>query len=445
MAVTTTQTTTTAPAAAAATGAGMKRVFSRSRTSSVASATPAASAKANSDFVLSEADMKNVRIVVPADIAVLAGGREKTQAPPSTLYGGLSSENKARVAVTQSFALSPYKMLVEYKVARIVGFGSNGVVLAASCVASSTPVAIKVIYKSRASSKYIKNPNEVDVLKFVNQQIEQTNQNEPSNIITYIEDWQDANHFYLVTELFGSDWLAASPASSDEMNPLLFKAVFENAPPVKISLPFSAGSSDLWAWSYAHRAHVWETSHQAHSMLPLRPIKQLMKQLATALARMHTLGFYHGDIKVENVLVQSGGGEGPEIKLADFGHAKHSSFGIKCYGTQEVSVPEFLADCPYVPETLDGRACDIFALGMVMFVLLNESGELPRAVKAVKSGKLGYNQLMHSNQDNGLFPFDAIADADVYSQNLLDGMCCIDPTLRMTIDQVLVHPWLSDV
>ncbi|KAJ3128507.1 Serine/threonine-protein kinase dclk3 [Physocladia obscura] len=444
MAVTAMQTATAVTTAA--TGAGVKRAFSRSRTSSVASVAPTTaavttSANANSDFAMSEAEMKNVRIVVPADIAALAGGRDKTQTSPSTLYGGLSSENKARVAVAQSFALSPFKMLVKYKVARIVGFGSNGVVLAASSIELSTPVAIKVIYKSHVSSKLIRNPTEIDVLKSIN---DQTKDNESSNIITYIEDWQDANHFYLVTELFGSDWLAASPASSDEMDPLVFKAVFENTPSVKISLPFSAGSSDLWAWSYAHRAHVWETSHQTHSMLPLRPIKQLIKQLANALSKIHHLGFYHGDIKVENVLVQSGGDNGPEIKLADFGHSKHSSFGIKCYGTQEVSVPEFLADCPYIPEMLDGRASDIFALGMVMFVVLNESGELPRAVKAIKSGKLGYDQLMHNNQDNGLFPFDAITDADVYSQNLLDGMCCIDPTLRLTIDQVLVHPWLSD-
>ncbi|ORY46848.1 kinase-like protein [Rhizoclosmatium globosum] len=397
-------------------------LFGLSKTSSASSTTSTATSTTSS---------ATARIAVPPGLAALASPKTKS----AGLYSTLSSEEKARVAVATAFKLSPHKLVRSFAVKRIIGFGSNGVVLAATL--NAAPVAIKIIYKNKVSFNDAI-PPEIEVLKYINSASATRN----SHILHYVEDWQDENHFYLVTELHGNDWLACAPSTSseDSLAPLTFKATYENAS-FTVTLPFSAGSSDLWAWSYAHRAHMYST--ESHTMLPLHPVKQIIKQTALALQEMHSLGFYHGDVKIENVLVASGGSHGPQVRLADFGHTKHSSYGIKSYGTQEVSPPEFLQDSPYSTTDLDGRAADVFALGMVLYVLLNDHGELPSAVKKVKSGKVGYDCLVSHQQ--GYYPLDTISELDDSAWNLLFAMTRVDPSTRVTIDQVLAHPFFSDV
>ncbi|KAJ3342879.1 Serine/threonine-protein kinase dclk3 [Entophlyctis luteolus] len=383
----------------------------------------------------------HARIIAPSDLSALAKAASVTAS--KALYQGLSSEQKARVAVAQAFALSPAKLLVTYSVKRIIGFGSNGVVLAATL--NGEPVAIKIIYKTKAALKTAQIPSEICVLK----QLTGTN-GSCSRLLKYIDDWQDSSHFYLVTELFGSDWMSSSASAPDPGNlekhsPLVFKAVFENIT-AKVSLDFAAGTSDLWAWTYAHRCHIWESSARQHTFLPLEPIKSIVAETSRALLEMHSLGFFHGDVKIENVLVQSSGRSNAlqTTRLADFGHAKHVSHGIRAYGTHEVSPPEFLPDSPFqmFSGSVDGRAADVFALGMVLYVLLNESGELPSAVRAIRGHELGYSEL--ALEEGGSFPFDELAEVDALAMNLLNGMCRVDPRERLTIAEVLKHPWLAD-
>ncbi|KAJ3205478.1 hypothetical protein HDU82_005171 [Entophlyctis luteolus] len=385
------------------------------------------------------------QIIIPPELAKLAAVKQgKSQ------YANLDSESKARLAVARAFALSSSKLLNTYRVARIVGFGSNGAVLAATL--NTKPVAIKIIYKAKVSSNVQPVPSEIEVLKQLNSVSGAATAAAQTNLLRYVDDWQDSHHFYMVTELFGSDWLAAaagtSAGASEKLAPLSFQAIY-NGLTIPVSLNFSAGTSDLWAWAYAHRAHVWSVSNHEHSYLPIRPIKQIIRQTAAALSEMHSRGFYHGDIKVENVLVQSDSAPAgavappaPRVRLADFGHAKHHTQGIVSYGTQEVSPPELLHDAPIPAAHLDGRAADVFALGIVLFMLLNESGELPRVVKSVKSGRIGYEALLR--EDSGFFPFDSLNDIDADGVSLLDGMCMVDPARRLTIEQVLAHPWLAD-
>ncbi|KAJ3015828.1 UNVERIFIED_CONTAM: hypothetical protein HDU68_012556 [Siphonaria sp. JEL0065] len=364
-------------------------------------------------------------IKVPPGLAALSTSASKQK----VLYANLNSEDKARLAVVNAFKEST-QFTTKYDAKRIIGFGSNGVVLAATH--GSTVVAIKIIYKNKASV-HASTPAEIEVLKHLSLNSASTT----SKLLKHIDDWQDVNHFYVVTELFGSDWLAATSAvEPDCLHPLVFRANNTN-----ISLPFSAGSSDLWAWSYAHRTHIFAT--EGHSMLPLHPVKAIVKQIAIALNEMHTKGFYHGDVKIENVLIQSGGKLGPQTRLADFGHTKHASFGIKSYGTQEVSPPEFLSDSSFSSQEIDGRAADVFALGMVLYVLLNNHGELPSAVKEVKKGCVGYERLVSLR--DGEYPLDDITDLDDEAWDLLFAMTRIDPTSRVTIHQVLSHPFFADV
>ncbi|KAI8616632.1 kinase-like domain-containing protein [Chytriomyces sp. MP71] len=350
------------------------------------------------------------------------------------LYANLGSEEKARIAIINAAIQSPEKLLSAYKLHRVIGFGSNGVVASAQD-SLGRAVALKVIYKERASTAPTAIPPEVEVLSYLGE-------GQSDNLLQFVEHWQDSHHHYLVTELFGADWSQAVPANlSDTLRPLVFKTSYKSRTTIH-NLPFNSGSSDLWSWAWAHRMHVQTT--EGHSLLPVQPVKDLVRQVAQGLQFLHQRGFYHGDVKVENILVQDTAREGG-VKLADFGHANHASMGIRQYGTAELSAPEFLADSPFRHHmTLDGRAADVFALGMVLYMLLSEQGTLPSAVYAMMGSKAtGWEHLVLS--DGGEYPLDSLADVDDHDAvwSLLLGMVRVDPGQRLTVEQVLSHPWFS--
>ncbi|KAI8611210.1 kinase-like domain-containing protein [Chytriomyces sp. MP71] len=374
-----------------------------------------------------------VKVSAPPALNALAS---QSAASSKYLYANLESEEKARIAVINAAIQSPEKFLSAYKLHRVIGFGSNGVVASAQDF-QGRAVAVKVIYKERVSHAPTAVPPEVEVLSHLSEE------GHSDNLLQFVEHWQDSHHHYLVTELFGADWSQAAPANpSDTLRPLVFKTSYKARITIH-NLPFSAGSSDLWSWAWAHRAHVQRT--EGHSLLPLQPVKDVVRQVAQGLQFLHQRGFYHGDVKVENILVQDTAHEGG-VKLADFGHANHASMGIRQYGTAELSAPEFLADSPFRHHvTVDGRAADVFALGMVLYMLLSEQGTLPSSVYALMGSQAtGWEHLLHV--EGGEYPLDSLADVDSRDAvwSLLRGMVRVDPGQRLTVEQVLSHPWFSD-
>ncbi|ORY46924.1 kinase-like protein [Rhizoclosmatium globosum] len=370
-------------------------MFSTTNTASVSSSSSSSSKHSSTSSANS--------VTKTTTAAATTTSADKNQKP---LYSGLNSEAMARMAVYSAFTQSPNQLISKYKVQKIIGFGSNGVVLAAFF--NATPVAIKIIYKSKTSTN-APVPAEIDILK-------QFGSNSAStHLLQYIEDWQDQSAFYVVTELHGADWLKNTGSST--LRPVTFGLTHNNVF-LRLSLPISTGSSDLWAWSYAHRAHMYATT--GSPILPLEPVKKIVKQ-------------------IENILV----GQNTSVRLADFGHAKHASLGIKHYGTLEVSAPEFLPDSHFVSGELDGRAADVFALGIVLFSLVNATGEVPSVVRQVLAGQVGYAALVSC--DFGEYPLDEVPDLDEDGWDLLFAMTRVDPTTRVSITQVLAHPFFADV
>ncbi|KAJ3231494.1 hypothetical protein HDU81_003720 [Chytriomyces hyalinus] len=335
-------------------------------------------------------------------------------------WNGLNSEQRARVAVLNAFRYCPSAFLETYVIHRVIGFGSNGVVLAAESTVTGDSVAIKVIYKKRQGRKNDPLPSEIVLLKELC--------NVSQFILRYLDCWQDVNHYYMVTELFGNNWNDVYSSSNTELHPIILRSM--NSEMYVFSM--AVGCSDLYSWSFAYRCKFFNMT--GYSMLPMKPVKFIVRQIAAALYHLHKRGYYHGDIKQENILVQLPDApqnpneradvDRPRIRLADFGHARQASLGCARYGTRATSAPEFNKSSIFHADELelDGRCGDVFALGLILYSLLGSTGELPSS----------------DGMDD-----DDIPDLEDAAWELLDAMCCPDPAKRIKIDQVLVNEWLS--
>ena len=154
--------------------------------------------------------------------------------------------------------------------------------------------------------------------------------------------------------------------------------------------------------------------------------KRIFKQIVLAVRYLHSQNVIHRDLKPENVLLT----EDNSIKLIDFGlsniHADqplHDRCGSPCY-----IAPEALTTEEYF-----GKPADVWALGVILYALVD--GSLPWNYQ---DGRVMFRQIT-----TGEFPMPAQISAEC--QNLLRGILYPDPAKRLTIEEILVHPWLFGV
>ncbi|KAJ3126991.1 hypothetical protein HK100_009986 [Physocladia obscura] len=363
------------------------------------------------------------------------------------LYKGLCSESKVRQALPNAFSssITAKKLTSDYKIAGIVGYGSNGVVLAVYDK-KMNPMAVKIIYKTHQSSITVDRPHEIFILEIL------TRQGVSPQILQFHESWQDEFHHYMVTEYVGNCWL------DDSVKLIEFdvKSV-PLAPNLPTSILASSGSTDLWAWSYSKRLESLQNEN--HTNLQLHVVKAIIKEIAIALHYLHVAGFYHGDVKSENIICdlqppptrqdQQQDQSIPEIILADFGHARRHRTPMKFYGTPDVSPPEFLADSPFLKASsgVQGAFADVFALGIVLYMLVSQNGDGPRCMQLVREGRVSFFELLESN--GGDFPFENSVQGRDNEElgagfwDLIKKMCRINPSERIQMADVALHAWLN--
>ncbi|KAF3159593.1 hypothetical protein EYR41_002446 [Orbilia oligospora] len=147
--------------------------------------------------------------------------------------------------------------------------------------------------------------------------------------------------------------------------------------------------------------------------------RSIFQQVAQALQHLHTKALVvHRDVKDENVVLD---GEG-RIKLIDFGSAayiKNGPFDV-FVGTIDYASPEVLKGKSY-----RGKEQDIWALGVLLYTIIYK--------------------------ENPFYNIDEIMDHDIRipwstsddSIDLIKGMLNRDVEKRLTISQVLEHPWCT--
>ena len=155
--------------------------------------------------------------------------------------------------------------------------------------------------------------------------------------------------------------------------------------------------------------------------------KNIFKQLMETIKFLHSIGIVHRDIKPDNILIELDN----TIKLCDFGVSKEVKEGqllMDSCGTPAFVAPEILKDSPYNP-----YMTDIWSSGVVLYAMI--TGFFP--FRGVNESDL------HRNILSGAFP--KLKDVSNELKDLLNKILEVNPNKRITIEDILKHPWLNDV
>jgi calcium-dependent protein kinase len=156
----------------------------------------------------------------------------------------------------------------------------------------------------------------------------------------------------------------------------------------------------------------------------------IMKKLFLAVNHLHGMGICHRDLKPENCLFVEKDSVS-EIKIIDF--------GLSIKRVDVTTMASFVGTPYYVaPEIIAGRygmECDVWSLGVVMFVLL--SGVQP-------FDGLGLYHVL-KKISTGDYTFDPVLWQPVSStaKDLVSRMLTVSPAKRITLLEALSHPWFQ--
>ena len=188
--------------------------------------------------------------------------------------------------------------------------------------------------------------------------------------------------------------------------------------------------------------------------MPENQIRSLIYQTATGLAYMHKHGFFHRDLKPENLLVHK-----DIVKIADFGLARE--IRSRPPYTDYVSTRWYRAPEILLKSTNYNSPVDIFALGCIMAELymlaplFNGASEMDQIYKVCSilgtpsnntwgegyrlAAQMGFN----FPQFNPVPLSSMIPNASSEAIQLITEMLRYDPHKRPTAQQVLQHPYFS--
>ncbi|PIC16357.1 hypothetical protein B9Z55_022992 [Caenorhabditis nigoni] len=147
-------------------------------------------------------------------------------------------------------------------------------------------------------------------------------------------------------------------------------------------------------------------------------------ETAAAVSYLHNKGIVHRDLKTENILL----GKDSKIKLIDFGFSNFQTpdqlLNTWC-GSPPYAAPELLLGNSY-----DGMKADIWSMGVLLYILV--TGGFPFGSESV-------NDLKRSVLSGVVkIPYWV----SVECADFIRKMLVLNPTKRMTIQNVLAHRWM---
>jgi serine/threonine protein kinase len=160
-----------------------------------------------------------------------------------------------------------------------------------------------------------------------------------------------------------------------------------------------------------------------------REAKTFFIEICQGVKYLQSKNIIHRDLKFENILIDFNN----NLKLADFGLAKmieETSLTMTTCGSTHIMAPEIFKRQPY------GKASDIWSLGVILFGMLSGDECIFKNVNRAE-----YEERMKHFKTLTL-PAD-LHDLSNEAKDLLLKILNPDPAKRLSVDQILEHPWLS--
>ena len=153
--------------------------------------------------------------------------------------------------------------------------------------------------------------------------------------------------------------------------------------------------------------------------------KTIFFQLISAIYYIHRFNIVHRDVKVENILFDGA----RNVRLIDFGlsflkNDQHNIMHTQC-GSINYAAPEMIKGGIY------SENVDVWSAGVVLYTMI--VGKLPFNDENMQ--KLMHN-IVFSEPEYPLTMSHPLHD-------LLEKMLCKDPESRISLREILCHPWVS--
>ncbi|KAL4246551.1 Protein kinase domain-containing protein [Abortiporus biennis] len=163
----------------------------------------------------------------------------------------------------------------------------------------------------------------------------------------------------------------------------------------------------------------------ANGRMPEHQARRFFQQLISGIEYSHRLKIVHRDLKPENVLLD----DDLNVKIADFGLSNKIADGdflkTSC-GSPNYAAPEVIRGGLYT-----GPEIDVWSCGVILYVML--CGRLPFEDDDV--------QTLFTKISQGVYHMPNYLSVD--AKNLINGMLAVDPVKRITIPEILKHPFFT--
>lgn len=158
--------------------------------------------------------------------------------------------------------------------------------------------------------------------------------------------------------------------------------------------------------------------------------RKYFHQLVAGVHYCHSQGIAHRDLKPENLLLDAN----DTLKISDFGLSNLQRGGADGQGTLLQTVcgtPNYVAPEVLKERGYNGITADIWSCGVVLFVML--AGYLPfddpnmnALFNKIERGE--YRMARHFSEQ---------------AKDLIAKMMTVDPLKRISMDEIIVHPWFQ--
>jgi serine/threonine protein kinase len=159
-------------------------------------------------------------------------------------------------------------------------------------------------------------------------------------------------------------------------------------------------------------------------------VKLIAKSLLLGVQHLHKLDICHNGLDPSNILLDVT----DSAKIGDFGHATRMGY----LGTGAPGTAAYMA-----PEVLQGgaptAASDMWSIGVLLYFCL--FGQTPFADQSAASGRTSVSRIHKAEYS---FPTTEWNHVPRYAKQLISSLIHIDPTVRLTADEALQHPWFAD-